>query len=482
MVDDTGRRRLPLGNFRQNIEVNPRPSRPRPSIIKGFGGDKGGFNWIAFAIIVFLVIFGLNLIASGKLTEYVQETRTGFQEAEVGERLGLREIWNVITGQGLKKQEWDSYVVENEYLEDYGTHITRLNTPDTVVSGQDIILTGLAETGKLDDYASEESNVACELEGHDGEVIVEPERLMEDRRQTVLCTFVDGIDTNIRTTKQATLMVSYEFFSSGSWKAYFVSGDDYYKGMLSDLSDPYVSGDTVVPKHTDGPVKISIGAESSQPFIAGSDLVKFHVQITDNVAWEGRGDIREVKELYLHVPEENIELLKDVRLCDFRPTYEFDENGYHIYTLTSYGMHKANKECGLFEGVLVGQEYCENDFIDLDCYFRVKDFTPVWPDYENVLVDVRYVYETKSSTTVNIEPFTWGEDVCSFVEDEYECLDSVGCESVYESEDPETFKECRECDERYCSQYNEDRCFEDPCNLGDCIFDDNECKSEDSLV
>jgi len=486
MVESGGSRRLPW-SFRPNIDINTRLSRPRPIFVKGLGRDSGGFNWLALIIILFLIIIGLNLYASGKLSEYWANVKVGWKETEMGDKMGLREIWNVITIQGFEKQEWDSYVVENEYLEEYGTHIITLYASGNILSGEDIFLIGRAETGKLNDYADYESNVECELEDFDGEVIVKPETLLEDRTENILCTFVDGIDTSITTHKEATLRVTYEFFSSGSWKAYFIDDEVYddYKDRginpLSELDDPYVRGDSVISKHTDGPVKVSINAEGSQPFIGELGLVRFHVQLTDNVAWKGRGSIKKVKELYLHVPEEKVELNKNVQLCDFEATGEFDENGYHIYTLTPAGMHKANRECGLFDGIRIGEEYCENDFIDLTCFFKVKEISSTWPDYENFLVDVKYIYETEASTAVTIEPLGGTKtDVCSFYEDEIQCLEAVGCEAVYVGEE---FDSCRECDEKYCSQYdNQNRCESDPCNIGDCVFEDNECKSQDSLV
>ncbi len=253
---------------------------------------------------------------------------------------------------------------------------------------------------------------------------------------------------------------------------------------MDNVKDKYVSGDTVISRSSEGPVEVVINSETSQPFVEGDQFVIFHVQLRENTGWHG--SIKEIKDLKLSVPE-GVELDEDIRQCDFEATGEVDENNQRVYSLTLPGKLKANKKCDAKE-IILGAYVCNPTLVDLWCDFKVNPLSGAFDDsckpkfYAPFLVYVDFVYETERTTTVDIRPGSSnsdGTDICSVYKSGADCS-RKGCEVVTDTLG--NFKLCRDCEEYSCSNYNMQRCSLDPCHFGNCVFENNECKAEESLV
>jgi len=388
--------------------------------------------YIILVIVLLLAVFTFvyNCTARGACGFYLTVAEAGI-ETVLEDVPGVEKAGRSIIEFILKPEEfaareasWESTIEVNEENQNLGVKISRFIVPRIFGSEEKIVLNGVVAVDTLKDEIN--LKFSCntfKLVGEEIDGVTDPKSVIIEKSgvQDVICSFDKGFELGTGEKLKAVnviLKAEYDFASIASWRTWSISDGSWdefkeeEKKQRSEKVDPnfeldpfeYYGIEEKVSRDSRGvysiksithpaPINLGMGSESSQPFIEGKNYV-FGITLKHN-RFRWNGDIKEIKELNLYLPE-GIELVKD-DLCDFDSG--IDAEGVNVYKLKDSIKSLLNSQ-GF-------SEYAVNDQIKFICKFKVVFANDGPPEFSNVRGYADYIYETKSSpTTVTIKERT----------------------------------------------------------------------------
>ena len=215
-------------------------------------------------------------------------------------------------------------------------------------------------------------------------------------REDVLCSFEAGneIDKNIG-SRRVTMSATSDIYSISSYDAYIMDTAEYDHIVYDLGQDPFVqygirpetlgSGNKMRSKTVPGPVNLAIFTQTPQPFTSEDNFVV--LLLTLGVREDG--ELKEVRELNLKVPEE-IEASEDTNFCDFEFSGEYDGD-YKIYKASDEVLNRINnvEDYGLE--------------ISLQCPFSMPELSGGDLFVQtSIIAEADYVFQIDKTTTVEI--------------------------------------------------------------------------------
>jgi|APSaa5957512576_1039674.scaffolds.fasta_scaffold16253_2 hypothetical protein len=492
------------------------------------------FGSILRILLVLLIIGGLGVfsyigyvqISSGNADVY--SDKAFYNIGEITDDSGifsqLKTQWYKLTNpESLNTHK--SVVERNENNAELGVDIGAFeaNKNSDYFEGETIRGTAVVTAGGL---SGEESliDVDCELENYYGEKLITPEEIRYPGnghaiQKSVSCNFLNGDKLSLPKLKNSLELkftAAFEGYAIANYDVYLMEAKEFERvvyGLGEDpfnyygISDSHLRfGNVMVSTTTPGPVNLAIGSSTSQPFAGGpnpysvsgmarsdaegnvifDDSIiegefapeKYYLQIS--LTSQENGKIKKVESLTLKVPSE-IVLDEDRRNCDFKFSGEYDGN-YKVYTLTDHAFYNVvNKDCSeeSLNGTGITEHNCLKDFdttgVILQCFFEVPEYSSEWSPIvaTNFIAETKFIYEKekKEYIVVRRSEDSINNDPCADLVEE-ECKDSKGCSP----HDINEFDYCVSCSENFCSDYSENACKVDYCQL-DCGWNNDACEN-----
>lgn len=385
---------------------------------------------LSILLIIGIVFIALSWFTTGTLPFLGKTAEAGIEtvleDVPIVEKAGVSIIEFILRPEEFVAREasWESTIEVNEENQNLGVKISRFIVPRVFGSEEKVVLSGVVAVDTLKDEIN--LKFSCntkELVGEEIEGVTDPKSAVIEKSdvQDVICSFDKGFELEGSEKIKGVnvvLKAEYDFASIASWRTWSISDSSWdefkeeEKKQRSEKLDPnfeldpfdYYGIEEKVSKDSRGvysiksithpaPINLGMGSESSQPFIEDKNYVFGITLKHDRFRW--KGDIKEIKELNLYLPE-GIELVKD-DLCDFESG--IDAEGVNVYKLKDSMKSLLNSQ-GF-------SEYAVKDQIKFICKFKVVFANDGPPEFSNVRAYADYIYETRSSpTTVTIKDRT----------------------------------------------------------------------------
>jgi hypothetical protein len=467
---------------------------------RGVGGDREQSPIVWFLGLVFvgallflIGFFVYNWVVSGQAEGTLKKGWVNVEPGAESAKKGLFDFWRYIVNPAAAREDFDSAVEKNVNNPILGVRITEFeaespefyeNTPIRTYARVEM---AALDKDFLGDYFSGEVggeievDVGCGLEDYYGDVEVQPSRLIYYRDgslyiNSVRCIFPEGIRVNKGvSSKIAHINLSSEYSQVATYRVYFLRKDKYEELRFENV-DPFdyygvtykylMPGNEIKSVVTDGPLDIAIGVPRSQPFVEGTEYIPFIVSIENR---DLSGYLAEIDSLLLELPE-IVEIDTDPNACDFRLIGRSQEKDgdFNVYEVRRGALERALQNYNRYRG------------LSFSCSFRVaefpSDFSGMFYNVFKVTMNYKFTVQKKTDVVVrNVEEST--EDLCNDIDNYDECYSTKMCK-------PQTingsFTKCVRCLYSSCeNQYgsNEEKCLDDPCQIGDCYFDGGKCVS-----
>ena len=340
------------------------------------------------------------------------------------------------SGKALPQDAFASEVEKNQQNPNLGVKIKEFkpsatvyleNTPITL-SGT-IIASSLAEEIELQAYCSLKEYQDARLfpaqltgnptaSGNKGKVFKD----QTNAEFQVTCLFPPEAATTekLRTPKTAKLTVTYEFTTKGTQKIYLLdkqellalNGEDPFKAYK--ISDPQLSSARKIKsKTTDGPLSLSFGIDTPQPFTQDT-VYRLSVQLANNVGW--RGNLQKLDNIILQVPSAgDVEIVMDGESgfsmsgspgCDFEYIGPGDE-GYKLYNIVPEKLENVNKDCS--KSTLTSLALSEKECISFlkerptfNCFVKPLKVPENTLTYDTLRAEAKYIYKIEESSVLEI--------------------------------------------------------------------------------
>ena len=479
------------------------PFKPFVYVIKNFG-----FPLLAIGIVILAVIFFIRATNEGFLQSATKEGLVGIERT--GAPILVKSVFwrNLYMAWKNPSSLRDPYSLDTVTVKpdaNYGVKILSFgNVVERFVSQNgepiDIALFANIDATSLPDEGDLEIIFNCFINEAGNKItngITKPSTKVipqgaDSETFSVECSFPSYAKFDKKeNTKRVEFVARHRFASQARFRSYFMDEEDYRdlldKGIsdpfsYNKINDPLLDGRVIKSEASSGPLEVAVGTPSklqTQPFIESESNIYFIMVSLVNTNILSLGNLRKINDITLNVPHA-VKLNTEVGDCAFEDTGEQVTVGggkFDVYKLKESKLAIANKNCDSLDTIEVKDCIDDKEKLGFSCGFKVTDISSNADIFlSEFTTRVDYEYEAREFRAITIRKDETTVTGCNLLA-ENECVIKQECIASFEEG---RFISCGYCSSLYrvCGDYaNEVNCNKDPCDLGNCVYQNGFCAS-----